>query len=156
MQYPRFLGIVAQLVRPYRNGDNATSNSNANNDTIDHINKQSIINFVRNYANNRLFSSIEKELEWFAKIYPKHDPFILEKCIDFTDNLRTVAESAGVPVFCLNNSICNEHPVKYTDEKGKEQSYTISVHSTKETSYVLAMKSIKEQYCNIVKGLLQL
>ena len=74
-------------------------------------------------------------------------PIIIQKCCDFTSQLRSIAEKAGVPVVYLTQEICN----RYKDSR------TVVVDITKENGqYAISFKSISDSYNNIADGLIKL
>lgn len=132
----KFLGLIVQLAKRYRGGGrNYTTQSE---DWIRDVNNS--VNRFHQFAIGRGKSISESE---FKELFIDSDPFIIEKCCDFTPQLRSIAEKEGVPVIYLTQEICKKHSklVNITRENGQ---------------YKMSLDSIKESYAKIAAGILRL
>jgi cellulose biosynthesis protein BcsQ len=132
----KFLGLVVQLAKRYKGGGKRYTSQSE--EWISDVNVS--VNRFQNYALQRGKAITEIE---FRKIFKKSEPFIIEKCCDFTPQLRSIAEKEGVPVINLTQDICRKHNklVDITKENGQ---------------YKMSLDSIKESYNNIAQNLLNL
>ena len=135
---PKFLGLVVQMAKRFNGGiTEGTSFSASAEKWIRDVN-DSVVKF-QHFAAARNMSISEEE---FRKIFDKSDPFIIQKCCDFTTQLRSIAEKAGVPVVNLSQELCNKsRVVDITKEKGQ---------------YTISFKSISDSYNSIADGLIKL
>ena len=142
---PKFLGLVVQMAKRFNGGSvkEGTSFSRSAEKWIEDVNAS--VRKFQQYASLRNISISEEE---FRNIFgASSNPFIIQKCCDFTSQLRSIAEKAGVPVIYLTQELCN----KYKDSK------TMVVDITKENGqYAISFKSISESYGKIVDGLVEL
>nr|VFK53532.1 MAG: CobQ/CobB/MinD/ParA nucleotide binding domain-containing protein [Candidatus Kentron sp. TUN]VFK55636.1 MAG: CobQ/CobB/MinD/ParA nucleotide binding domain-containing protein [Candidatus Kentron sp. TUN]VFK57647.1 MAG: CobQ/CobB/MinD/ParA nucleotide binding domain-containing protein [Candidatus Kentron sp. TUN] len=138
---PKFLGIVVQLAKRFNSGaikDNPTSYTKSTEAWINEVN-QSIKRFVE-FSSKRAMAITEEE---FKSIFPDREPFIIEKCCDFTPKLRAISEEEGVPVIYLTQDIC--------DKRDKSVKIT-----NPESQYCRSVNSINQSYRQIAKNLLNL
>lgn len=136
----KFLGLVVQLAKRYNGGwkKNMDGFAAATEDWIEDVNKS--VKKFHTWAIDRDKAVSESE---FKKIFWDGNPFIIEKCCDFTQKLRTIAETEWIPVIHLTQEICRKHDKK--------------VNVTKENGpYFKALKHINIQYRRIAEGLLRL
>lgn len=132
----KFLGLVVQLAKRYKGGGkNYTTQSE---DWVKDVNNS--VNRFQQFALGRGKSISETE---FKDLFINSDPFIIEKCCDFTPQLRSIAEKEGIPVIYLTQEICRKHnkQVDITKENGQ---------------YRMSLDSIKESYAKIANGILRL
>lgn len=147
LNYPKFLGLVAQMCRRYG------ADEDDNHLSADHITEwneainKSVAEFVRSYSKNHIGTTLDTEEEFFTSIFPTSNPFIIKSCCDFTHKLRSISEKAGIPVTMLNNAICEEN-------RGKGK--VTVVGDDKENKYQQAFQSITRDYSYIAEGLLKL
>lgn len=109
----KFLGIIIQMAKRYK-----SSGSTAATRWIGEVNT-SIKRFEK-YAARKDFIITEEE---FMKIFKnkgandfKSQPFIIEKCCDFTPMLRSIAEHFGIPVIYLTQELCNKYVKEHNDK----------------------------------------
>jgi chromosome partitioning protein len=141
---PKFLGLVVQMAKRF-NGGNANENitrfSKSAEKWIEELN-ESVKKFQR-FALQRGMSITEDE---FQQYFVDSTPFIIAKCCDFTPQLRSIAEKAGVPVVKLTQELCN----KYKDSNTQ-------VNITKEKGqYRLSLDSIVKSYGSVADGFIKL
>ncbi len=141
---PKFLGLVVQMAKRFNGGnvkENITRFSSSAEKWIEDLN-DSVKKFQR-FALQRGMSVTEDE---FNQYFTESDPFIIAKCCDFTSQLRSIAEKAGVPVVQLTQEICTQ----YKDT-------TSQVDISKENGqYRLSLESIIQSYGSVVDGLVRL
>lgn len=141
---PKFLGLVIQMAKRFNGGsvEEGTAFSRSAEKWINEVNGS--VKKFQQFVALRNMSISEEE---FKQIFGANsNPFIIQKCCDFTSQLRSIAEKAGVPVVHLTQEICS----KYKDSK------TI-VDITKENGqYAISFKSISGSYNNIADGLVRL
>ncbi|MDR2870064.1 MAG: AAA family ATPase [Deferribacteraceae bacterium] len=138
----KFLGVVVQLAKRYTPKDKkVTEFTIATEDWVDNVN-ESIKNFQKYITINGGLSVTEQE---FSKIFSNRTPFIIEKCCDFTTNLRTIAEKEGIPVIELTQAICRKH------DKTKRVSLV-----NKDGQYYKSFDSITKSYNTIADNLIRL
>ena len=137
----KFLGVVVQLAKRFNGGWKANMDwfARATEDWITEVNKS-----VKNFHKYVMRTDNAISEEDFQTIFGTwNTPFIIEKCCDFTQKLRTIAEKEGIPVIYLNQDIC-----KKFDKK---------VDVTKETGqYFKALTYINTQYRKIASSLVRL
>lgn len=131
---PKFLGLVVQLAKRFSGGAVRTGFSSSTEDWIFEVN-QSVRRFL-NFAKVRGITVTEDE---FKKIFPESNPYVIEKCCDFTPKLRDVAEKEGIPVIYLTPEICKKHKITNIENE--------------KSQYRLALKSINDSYRGIAKSL---
>lgn len=92
----KFLGLILQQAKRYKAYSAATER------WTHEINKR--LDEYARYAldRNRIITATE-----FKTVFTGQSPYIIEKCYDFTANLRNVAETAGIPVIQLTQDLCN-------------------------------------------------
>ena len=140
---PKFLGLVVQMAKRFNGGSvkEGTSFSKSAEKWIDDVNSS-----VKKFQQFAMARNMAVSQEEFLKIFSNSMPFIIEKCCDFTTQLRSIAEKAGVPVVHLNQELCN----KYKDSK-------TAVDVSKENGqYAISLNSIKDSYGNIANNLMRL
>jgi hypothetical protein len=128
------LGLVVQLAKRFSGGAVRTGFSSSTEDWIFEVN-QSVRRFL-NFAKVRGITVTEDE---FKKIFPESNPYVIEKCCDFTPKLRDVAEKEGIPVIYLTPEICKKHKITNIENE--------------KSQYRLALKSINDSYRGIAKSL---
>lgn len=132
----KFLGLVIQLAKRYKGGGKKYTTQSE--DWINDVNN-SVLKFQQ-FALQRGKSITAEE---FTKIFQNAYPFVIEKCCDFTPQLRSIAEKEGVPVIYLTQIICKKHNKNVDITK-------------KDGQYKLSLDSIKESYQNIARNLVNL
>lgn len=141
---PKFLGLVVQLAKRFSGGsvDENTSFSSSTEKWVEDVNNS--VRKFQTFAIQRGMSISEDE---FRNTFTDSNPFIIQKCCDFTPQLRSIAEKAGIPVVKLTQEICN----KYKDSKNRK------VDITKEDGqYTRSIISVSTSYNRIADGLLKL
>jgi chromosome partitioning protein len=130
---PKFLGLVVQMAKRFNGGsiNEGTSFSKSAEKWIEDVN-----NSVKKFQQFAMARNMAISQEEFLKIFPNSSPFIIQKCCDFTSQLRSIAEKAGVPVIHLTQDLCNKYKdsntsVDVTKENGQ---YTISLNSIKDSN----------------------
>jgi hypothetical protein len=83
----------------------------------------------------------------FGRIFPTKEPFIIEKCCDFTAKLKSVSESSGVPVIHLTEEMCKTY--------SRTEDTKVSIE-TPDGQYTKSFHAINEQYRGIAHNLLNL
>lgn len=142
----KFLGIVVQMAKRFKGVSSATEK------WVSDVN----INTKRfhNYAITLGKSITEEE---FKKIFSNEganghsSPFIIEKCCDFTPQLRTIAEHFGIPVIYLTQELCDQYKITT-----KANSRTDITTDSKENQYKNSFDSINKSYRKIAKDFLNL
>ena len=140
---PKFLGLVIQLAKRFNGGlkGEGTAFSNAAEKWITEVN-----NSVQKFQQFAALRNMSISEEAFKKIFgEKSNPFIIQKCCDFTMQLRSIAEKAGVPVVNLTQNLCNQYKDKTAVDITKE-----------EGQYTRSLKSISESYNCIANGFINL
>lgn len=142
---PKFLGLVVQMAKRFNGGSiqEGTSFSKSAEKWISDVN-----NSVKRFQQFAMLRNMSISEEEFKKFFGTESiPFVIQKCCDFTSQLRSIAEKAGTPVVHLTQEICN----KYKDS----QSAVVDV--TKENGqYAISLKSITNSYNNIADGLINI
>jgi len=141
---PRFLGLVVQMAKRFSGGAvKGTSFSRSTEKWISDVN-----NSVRKFQQFAALRDMAISEEEFKKIFGEDsNPFVIQKCCDFTPQLRSIAEKAGVPVVHITQEICNKH----------KDSKTSVVDITKEDGqYAISFKSISDSYNSIASNLTKL
>jgi chromosome partitioning protein len=142
---PKFLGLVVQMAKRFNGGSvkEGTAFSRSAEKWINEVNNS--VKKFQQFAMLRNMSISEEEFKGFFGA--ESNPFIIQKCCDFTSQLRSIAEKAGVPVVHLTQDICNAH----------KDSQTAIVDITKENGqYTISFNSISDSYNNIANGLIEL
>jgi chromosome partitioning protein len=138
---PKFLGLVVQMAKRFSGGSvqETTRSSRSAEKWVEDVN--SSVKRFQQFAMQRGMSISEEEFRKFFGDDP--GPFVIQKCCDFTPQLRSIAEKAGVPVVHLTQEIC----AKYKDSGQK-------VDLTKEDGqYTRSFTSISNSYNKIAEGL---
>jgi len=142
---PKFLGLVIQMAKRFSGGISSekTSFSKSAEKWISDVN-----NSVRKFQQFAIARDLSISAEEFKKFFGTDSiPFIIQKCCDFTPQLRSIAEKAGVPVTYLTQEIC----AKYKD------SQTVAVDITNpDGQYTRSFLSIRDSYNKIADGLIKL
>lgn len=140
---PKFLGLVVQMAKRFSGGSikEGKSYSNSTEKWVKDVNTS--VKRFQHFAVQRGMSVSE---EGFMKVFGTETiPFIIEKCCDFTSQLRSIAEKAGVPVVHLTQELCNKYkdssPIDMTKEDGQ---------------YTRSFMSISKSYNNVADGLVRL
>lgn len=131
----KFLGIIVQQAKRYKSYSQATvSWAVMLNERLENY---------KNYAVDvdRIVSATE-----FSNIFNGKSPYVIEMCYDFTANLRSVAEKAGVPVIHLTQELCNKYK-----EKNKP-----AADITGETQYNISFTATCESYDRISSSLIRI
>ena len=135
---PQFLGIVVQFAKRFKGGAIKTDYSAATEEWIIELNK-SAKRFL-DFARVRGLTVAEKD---FKILFQKSSPFIIEKCCDYTQQLRTISEKEGIPIIYLTQEICKKHKKSVDIQKEASQ-------------YARSFSSINESYRYIAEGLTKL
>lgn len=142
---PKFLGLVVQMAKRFNGGSvkEGTSFSRSAEKWIEDVNAS--VRKFQQFASLRNISISEEE---FKSIFgTDSNPFIIQKCCDFTSQLRSIAEKAGVPVVHLTQDLCNKH----------KDSKTMVVDITKENGqYAISFNSITNSYNKVADSLIRL
>jgi hypothetical protein len=141
---PKFLGLVVQMAKRFNGGiiQERTSFTKAAEKWITDVNNS--VKKFQQFAMRVGFAISEEEFKtFFGK---NSNPFIIQKCCDFTPQLRSIAEKAGLPVISLTQDICK----KYKDPK-----QTVDI-TKPDGQYTISFKSISQSYNEIVDGLVNL
>ncbi len=135
----KFLGLVIQMGKRFNGGAvNNTGYSKSTEDWITEVNK-SVKRFVSDI--NKYEYAISSND--FQEIFSAKNPYIIEKCCDFTAKLRAIAEKEGVPVIYLTQDICDK--------------YNKNVDVTMPTrQYARSLTSINQSYRYIAESLTKL
>lgn len=141
---PKFIGLVVQMAKRFSGGSvqETTKFSKSAEKWIEDVN--SSVKRFQQFAMQRGMSISAEEFEKFFGNDP--GPFLIQKCCDFTPQLRSIAEKAGIPLVHLTQEICN----KFKDSSQK-------VDITKEDGqYTRSFTSITSSYNKIADGLIKL
>ena len=141
---PKFLGLVVQMAKRFSGGSvqETTRFSKSAEKWIEDVNNS--VKRFQQFAMRRGISISDEEFMQFFGNDP--GPFIIQKCCDFTPQLRSIAEKAGVPIVHLTQDICN----KYKDSGQM-------VDLTKEDGqYTRSFTSISNSYNKIADGLVKI
>ncbi len=109
---PKFLGLVVQMAKRFTGGklknedakNNTTTFSQSTEKWIEDLNGS--VKKFQTWAVRRDMSISDSD---FINIFPDSKPFIIQKCCDFTPQLRSIAEKSGVPVVNLTQELCTIH-----------------------------------------------
>jgi|GEM_PF-438030 len=164
---PKFLGLVVQMAKRFNGGAineneqrrdlfSALSSDENNSAELQDETKFSksaekwikdVNNSVRKFQKFAFARDMSISENDFLNIFGGNQtPFIIQKCCDFTYQLKSVAEKAGIPIVHLTQDICD----KYKDSSTK-------VDITKEKGqYKLSFDSIYSSYNKIADGLIKL
>lgn len=165
----KFLGVVVQMAKRYK-----SSGSSATTRWIGEVNS-SVSRFI-SWANlSRKFAITQDEFKSIFKNTGannyKSQPFLIEKCCDFTPMLKSVAEHFGVPVIYLTQDLCkryvdehNKKAIEYNknlaagEHKMKKLTVVpnISSNERKDTQYKISFDSISISYRKIAADFLNL
>jgi len=141
---PKFLGLVVQMAKRFNGGSvkETTQFSRSAEKWIEDVN-----NSVKRFQQFAILRGMSISEDEFRQIFGSDTlPFLIQKCCDFTNQLRSVAEKAGIPVAYLTQAICDE----YKDSNQK-------VDITKQDGqYARSFTSIHNSYKKIVEGLINL
>lgn len=141
---PKFLGLVVQMAKRFSGGavKEGTSFSRSAEKWISDVNGS-----VRKFQQFAALRNMSVSEEEFREIFGNQsNPFIIQKCCDFTPQLRSIAEKAGVPVVHLTQEICNNY---------KDSNSVVDI--TKEDGqYTISLNSITTSYNNIADNLTKL
>lgn len=141
---PKFLGLVVQMAKRFNGGikEERSEFSKSAEKWIKDVNTS--VKRFQQFAALRNMSISDEEFKRFFGV--DSNPFIIQKCCDFTNQLRSIAEKAGIPVTYLTQEICNRYKDSGT-----------GVDITKENGqYAISFKSISDSYHNIADGLIKL
>lgn len=141
---PKFIGVVVQMAKRFSGGSvhETTRFSRSAEKWIEDVN--SSVKRFQQFAMRRGMSISDAEFTQFFGNDP--GPFIIQKCCDFTPQLRSIAEKAGIPVVHLTQDICT----KYKDSGQM-------VDLTKEDGqYMRSFTSISHSYNRIADGIVKL
>jgi chromosome partitioning protein len=134
----KFLGVVVQLAKRYQGREEDQKFSVATESWIVKVNQS-----IKRFHGQALLTGQAVTEDFFNSCFPDREPFIIEKCCDFTPTLRTIAEQVGVPVIYLTQEDCKKYETK-------------ADISTPTSQHTQAYKSIKESYHTIAQNLLRL
>lgn len=128
---PKFLGLVVQMAKRFNGGSEnkqkGTSFSKAAEKWIANVNES-----VKRFQTFAAIRNMAVSEEQFRNIFgAASNPFIIQTCCDFTNQLRSIAEKAGIPVVHLTQDICNKYkdPSAYVDITKPDGQYKISFDS---------------------------
>ncbi len=141
---PKFLGLVVQMAKRFNGGSvkEGTSFSKSAEKWIVDVN-----NSVRKFQQFAALRNISISEVDFKEIFgDDSNPFIIQKCCDFTPQLRSIAEKAGVPVVHLTQDLCNKY---------KDSGTTVDI-TKDQGQYTISLNSISESYKSIAEGLIRL
>ncbi len=138
---PKFLGLVVQMAKRFNGGAIKESDTKFSKSAQKWINDVNIsVKDFQKFALDRGKAITDSE---FKAYFDNSDPFIIATCCDFTAQLRSIAEKAGIPVIKLTQDIC---------DKFKDSGSNVGI--TKEDSqYTISFNSIKKSYTAIAQGL---
>ncbi len=141
---PKFLGIVVQIAKRFSGGSvqETTKFSKSAEKWIEDVNN-SVKRFQR-FAMQRGMSISAEEFTQFFGNDP--GPFIIQKCCDFTPQLRSIAEKAGVPIVHLTQEICNKY---------KDSGQMVDLTKV-DGQYTRSFTSISTSYNKIADGLIKI
>ena len=141
---PKFLGLVVQMAKRFNGGSvkEGTSFSRSAEKWIVDVN-----NSVRKFQQFAALRNISISEAEFKEIFgDDSNPFIIQKCCDFTPQLRSIAEKAGVPVVHLTQELCNKY---------KDSGTTVDI-TKDQGQYTISLNSISESYKSIAESLIRL
>lgn len=144
---PKFLGLVVQMAKRFNGGlknevsSGGTAFSKSTEKWISDVNDS--VRKFQQFASLREMSISDEE---FKKVFDNAQPFVIQKCCDFTPQLRSIAEKAGVPVVKLTPALCKEH---------KDSGTTVDIEKPT-GQYAISFKSISDSYNSIADGLIKL
>ncbi|WP_197496012.1 ParA family protein [Methylomonas sp. DH-1] len=141
---PKFLGLVVQMAKRFNSGqlknEDNTEYSRSTEKWISDLN-----NSVQKFYQYSILRGMSISEDDFRDIFKSSEPFVIQKCCDFTPQLRSIAEKAGVPVVSLTQALCRTHrdsvPVDIENEGNQ---------------YAKSFKSISKSYNAIADGLIEL
>lgn len=159
----KFLGVVVQMAKRYKSeGSSATTRWIAESNS-------SIKRFVDYAATVRRFAISDAEFNQICTNEGAHgyksQPFIIEKCCDFTQMLRGIAEHFGIPVIYLTQDLCKRYVKEYnamaekynelladTEQKMKKTQLAM-ITGDKDLQYKITFESICKSYRKIAADL---
>jgi cellulose biosynthesis protein BcsQ len=141
---PKFLGLVVQMAKRFSGGSiqETTKFSKSAEKWIEDVNGS--VKRFQQFAMQRGMSISEEEFIKFFGNDPA--PFVIQKCCDFTPQLRSIAEKAGVPVVHLTQEICNQY---------KDSGQNVDL-SKADGQYTRSFISISNSYNKIADGLIKI
>jgi cellulose biosynthesis protein BcsQ len=128
------LGIVVQMAKRYKRGEEVKTFAKHANEWMRHINLS-----VRKFQEEMYLGGRAISANDFQLIFSNNEPFIIEKFCDFTPQLRSASEKCGVPTVALNTQ---------NDKKTKQYLQI--------PQYKKAFEETKKAYSSIANGLLKL
>jgi chromosome partitioning protein len=143
-QRVKVLGIIVQMSKRFNGGwqHNMDGFSQATEKWIWDLN-DSILRF----AQSAIPLNTIVDRDEFRRVFPTKEPFIIEKCCDFTPKLKSVAESSGVPIIHVTEEMCKAY--------SKKEKTPISIESP-DGQYTKAFNYINTQYRSIAHNLLNI
>lgn len=141
---PKFLGLVVQMAKRFSGGSvqETTKFSKSAEKWMDEVNGS--VKRFQQFAMQRGMSISAEEFEYFFGNDP--GPFIIQKCCDFTPQLRSIAEKAGIPVVHLTQDVCNKY---------KDSGQNVDITKV-DGQYTRSFTSISNSYNKIADGLIKL
>lgn len=136
----KFLGIVVQLAKRFKGGGGSKFTTSTET-WIEDVNT-SVKRFQEDLAIRTSGTMVVND-KIFQSVFTDSDPFIIEKCCDFTPQLRSIAEKEGIPVIYLTQDICTKHNKQVDITK-------------KDGQYKKSFDSVFESYSKIAKDFLNL
>ncbi len=135
---PQFLGLVVQMAKRFSGGAVKQGYAKHTEAWVKEVN-ESVKRFLV-FAKKRGMSVDESE---FREIFGKDaTPFVIEKCCDFTQKLRSIAEREGIPVIYLTQDICKKHE-SAVDIVSKKSQYSRSFESINRSYREIAASLVK-------------
>lgn len=141
---PKFLGLVIQMAKRFNGGSvqETTRFSKSAEKWIEDVN-----NSVKRFQQFAMQRGMSISLEEFENFFGNDPgPFIIQKCCDFTPQLRSIAEKAGIPVAYLTQEICNKH---------KDSGQNVDI-TKQDGQYARSFISISNSYNKIAEGLIKI
>jgi len=136
----KFLGAIFQMAKRFNRDDEVIGDADKSNKFAKHVNvwvdkiNDSAIKFQRDAIKEGSAISVDE----FKNIFSNSDkPFIIEKCCDFTPQLRSLSDKYGVPILALNLI--------------KEGKGCLNMRQ-----YQMALEETQIAYKNIAEGLIKL
>lgn len=137
----KFLGIVVQLAKRFQGGWNSNMDgfSASTEEWITTVNAS-----VKKFQIDAMRKGFAIDEEEFRSIFwTQNLAFIIEKCCDFTPQLRSIAESEGIPVIYLTQEICKKY----------NKQVDITSH---QAQYYKSFNQINEAYRGIAESITRL
>jgi chromosome partitioning protein len=144
---PKFLGIVINTARRYENAGTKQKVTHFAEKWREQLNRS-----VKRFSQVSLDAGRSVTSEQFKKIFIHKMPFVIEEIYHFTDQLRHLAEKAGLPVISLTNDIIR-------DIVRKDGGSVVTVTPTRagrKTHYHEAFQKVSESYKKIAQGVCKL